>query len=407
MVTMYFPPCAAVAVHRMIGLARYLPRYGWNPIVVAPPNPPHEPSDPALTKLIPRETTTLISVPFAEGYWGKINRRFFPDKLWFRHARQACAQAIREHRPDAVYTTLPPYGLHRLGLSLKREFGLPWVACFRDPWAVLRQDVPSQPWKWLDARDERKTMELADLIVGISPRYSDGLRSAYSDHADKIVTITNGYDPDSFAENLTPPPRERLSILYTGELYFGRDPRPFLDALQQLDETPELPKLGFHFIGRCSPEQCDLPAEVKSRGLEHAVKLDGLIPYKDCLRTSMQADILLLIHTPGYAHGLPAKIFEYLGAHRPVLVLADHPGDIAWVLKESGTLHRIAPLADVAKIKQAIVELVRELKAGTPIAPADRDVMPFTRQDMARQFAERMDALMPSSRPSAARLVHA
>ncbi|MEI7686378.1 MAG: glycosyl transferase family 1, partial [Planctomycetota bacterium] len=70
MVTLYFPPCGAVAALRMTGLARYLPRYGWNPIVVAPPNPPHEPLDPSLAKLLPPETTTLISVPFAEGVWG-------------------------------------------------------------------------------------------------------------------------------------------------------------------------------------------------------------------------------------------------------------------------------------------------------------------------------------------------
>lgn len=395
--TYYFPPCAAVAVHRMVGMTRYLPQFGWNSIVVAPPNPPHEPTDPALVKLVPKETTTVIPVPFAEGYWGKINRKFFPDRLWLWQARRACERAIEEHKPDAVFTSLPPTSVHRVGLALKKKYGLPWMACFRDPWSKLRQDPPRFPESWFDARDERRTMESADAIIGISPIYSEGLRQAYPAHAHKITTITNGYDPDNFPADVAPPVRERLSILYTGELYFGRDPRPFLDALRELEWSPiaGLPKVGFHFIGRSSPEQCDLSAEAKARGLEHTVTIDGIIPYKECLRKSMEADILLLIHTPGYAHGLPAKIFEYLGARRPILVLADHPGDIAWVLKESGVLHRVAPLKDSARIKQALVELLGEIRAGTPVHP-EASALPFTRQDMARQFAERLDALVPA-----------
>ena len=48
----------------------------------------------------------------------------------------------------------------------------------------------------------------------------------------------------------------------------------------------------------------------------------------------------------GYPFGLPAKLFEYLGARRPILVLSDHAGDIGWVLREAGVPHRVAPLAD-------------------------------------------------------------
>jgi glycosyltransferase involved in cell wall biosynthesis len=393
MVTLYFPPCGAVAALRMTGLARYLPRYGWNPIVVAPPNPPHEPLDPSLAKLLPPETTTLISVPFAEGVWGKINRRFFPNRLWRRQALRACREAIREHKPDAVLTSHPPGFIHEIGLALKREFGLPWVASFRDPWFALGAktgDVDA------DARGERATLEAADLVVGVSPNYSEGMRREYPAQADKIVTITNGYDPDNFAEALTPPPRERLSILYTGELYFGRDPRPLLDAIKSLNDAPlpGLPRVGFDFIGRYMADQCDLPQEIASRGLESVTSITPVIPYKDCLRTTMQADILVLLHFPGFAHGLPAKIFEYLGARRPILALTDHPGDIAWVLKESGVLHRVAPQKDAGQIKQAIVEMLQEMKSGKPVARPLREPTPFTRQDMARQMAEQLDRVL-------------
>lgn len=396
MVTLYFPPCGAVAALRMTGLARYLPRYGWNPIVVAPPNPPHEPSDPGLEKLLPKETTTLISVPFAEGLWGKVNRKFFPNRLWTRQALQACRNAIREHRPDVVYTSHPPGFIHEIGLALKKEFGLPWVACFRDPWFALGAKQKDRRELEADERGERATIEAANVVIGVSPNYSEGIRREYPAQAHKVVTITNGYDPENFADHLSPPPRERLSILYTGEMYFGRDPRPFLDALKELHDSPPpgLPKVGFDFIGRYMPEQCDLPREIASRGLESVTTMSPVIPYKDCLRQSMQADILVLLHFPGFTHGLPAKIFEYLGARRPILALTDHPGDIAWVLKESGVLHRVAPQKNAAAIKTAIVELLQEMQSGKPVAPPLREPTPFTRLDMARQVAAQLDGLV-------------
>ena len=392
MVAYHFPPCAAVAVHRMIGLAKHLPARGWHSVVVAPPNPPHEPSDPGLLNSIPADATKIISVPFAEGFWGKVNRKFFPNKLWAWKAWRAAVRAVEEHKPDAIFTSHPPDCMHEIGLALKRRFNLPWIADFRDPWFALNRKLPNPRRTRRFQANEAETMRLADRIVGISPLYSDGLREAYPQHADKIITITNGYDPETFAEALTPPPRDRLSILYTGELYFGRDPRPFLDALRELETTPDAPKVGFQFLGRWSEDVCDLPAEVKSRDLESAVQVSGLVPYRECLRTMMQADILLLIHTPGYTHGLPAKIFEYIGARRPILVLTEHEGDIGWVLKKSGHLHRLAPMRDVAKIKQAIIELAQEVRRGAPVSPPGMETA-FTREQMAMQFAEQLDAI--------------
>src|SRR4051812_7819801 len=96
LLTAHFPPCAAVAVHRMLGLVRHLPAHGWESIVVAPPRVPFEPFDPALSSLVPAETTTLIPVAHPEGFWGKLNRKFAPDLLWRQHAWRACLRAIRE-----------------------------------------------------------------------------------------------------------------------------------------------------------------------------------------------------------------------------------------------------------------------------------------------------------------------
>ena len=170
-----------------------------------------------------------------------------------------------------------------------------------------------------------------------------------------------------------------------------------LDALADLKNDPASPKIGFDFVGRRDKEY-DLPSFVRQRKLENVVTVGGVIPYRECLRKTMQADILLLIHTPGYAHGLPAKIFEYIGARRPILVLTEKPGDIAWVLREAGVLHRVAPIGDKGAIRQATLELAQEIRRGTPVSTGDASS--FTRAAMAQRFADQLDALVPAVKPT-------
>jgi hypothetical protein len=88
---------------------------------------------------------------------------------------------------------------------------------------------------------------------------------------------------------------------------------------------------------------------------------------------------------------VPAKLYEYLGAGRPILALAEPDSDIAWVLRESKVLCRIAPPLDVPAIQTALAELVTAVRAGAPVTP-DRDALQqFTRERMAQRFADCLD----------------
>lgn len=391
--TMYFPPCAAIASQRMIGLVRYLPNYNWNTIVIAPPHVHDEPNDPNLIKLISSETNTLYTVPFIDGFLGKVNRKFFPDYLWMLQARIAYRKAILQHQPDIVLTSFPPMCVHKLGIWMKKTFNLPWIADFRDPCFIPGIHANHEGKKKLGG--EKKILKLADIVVSTSPTYTQRLKSAYPFAINKINTIFNGYDPDNFQFNLSPPPRERLSLLYTGELYSNRNPLGLLDALAQLESSPtsNMPKVGFHFIGRSNFEY-DLVKEVRARGLEDIVKIEGIKPYHECLQDTAQADILVLIQTEGQTATVPAKLYEYIGAKRPILALANPPGDIEWVLKNSGVLYRIAPVRDVNKIKQAIIELVFELSKNNSTIIDRPDLITFTREYMVQQFAELLNGML-------------
>lgn len=390
LLTYHFPPSGAVAVYRMLGLVRYLPRYGWQPIVVAPPHVPWEPYDSSLLELVPSETP-IERVPFATGIVGRLVQHLAPEAHWLYKAWPACRHLIHEHSPEAVVTSSPPGCVHRLGLWVKAKYKLPWLADFRDPWVTNAQSNEFPIHRVYERGVERKVMSNATKLIANTPLNQQGWAKEFPEQAHKIEIITNGFDPERFTH---PTPRNQsagVNVVHTGELYVGRDPRPFLDALQQLDVSDR--PASVDFIGRSTEGEFSLPAEIERRGLSDHVKVVGQIRYGDALARMMNADILLLVHTPGQSLGVPAKLYEYLGAGRPILALAEPESDVGWVLRESKVLHRIVPVTDVAAIRLAITELSRAARANEPVAVDPQALQKFTREHMARRFAECLDSV--------------
>jgi len=399
LVTYHFPPSGAVAVYRMLGLVRHLPKYGWQPIVVAPPPVPWEPEDASLLDHVP-PGTPVERVPFASGFSGKVIRYFAPEAHWFYMARPACRRLIQEHRPEAILTSSPPGCVHRFGLWAQSEFGLPWIACFRDPMSTNRKITNWTLFDRYERRLERKVMKHATALIANTPLNQQGWADAFPESASKIVTIPNGFDPERFPVPIAAAPNTgTLTMLYAGELYWGRDPRPLLEALAELQGDRFPVKL--EFLGRATDPVYDVPNEIHRRGLDDVVRQCPQQPYAYAIDRMMNVDINVIIHTPGQLIGVQAKLYEYLGAGRPILALAEPNSDIAWVLRESKVLHRIAAPADVPQIKKALVELTRAVQAGEPAVPDHAALLQFTRERMAQRVAECLDHCVRPHQPSA------
>jgi glycosyltransferase involved in cell wall biosynthesis len=401
LITYHFPPSAASGSFRMLGLARHLPRHDWQVIVVAPPRLPLEPVDSELGGQVPAETV-VCPVPYPQGRGIRLLRRLAGNAIWLPPALRACRRAVREHQPDAVLTSSPPHWVHLLGLSVKRHFGIPWVADFRDPWITNNKPPAGRPcrrrWQtfW-----ERRVFASADALIANAPRAGAGLEAAYPEYRDKIHVVTNGYDPESFPPPAPRVPGRPLRIVHAGELYAGRDPRPLLDALKTLHagDGASTSRWRLCFLGRTGDPGFNLEQAIRDRGLQDHVEIGGQVAYARSLRDMAEADMLLLLDTPGRRLGVPAKLYEYLGAGRPILALAEPDSDVGWVLRESGISHRIVPYNDSAKIEQGLVEMTNGLADN---GHSDVDVQPlraFTREAMAGQVADLLDALVSGPVP--------
>jgi glycosyltransferase involved in cell wall biosynthesis len=398
--TYHFPPSAASGAYRLLGFARHLPRYGWRTDVIAPASLPWEPTDQHLLEQVSADTT-IHSVAYPRGRMSKVFRRLAKFGVWLPGALRMLRRVVSEARPDAVLTSGPPHCVHALGMYAKRFFGIPWAADFRDPWVVGDAEEERKLLRVrLARRWERIFLHNADLVIGNAPRARAALQNAYPEFGDKIVTITNGFDPEGFPPRLPRDPAQKeIRILHAGEIYCGRDPRPFLDALTELHEGEEslAQSLRARFLGRAT----DVAREIRSRGLTETVTADGQVPY-DVVRVAMaEADILLLLDSPGRKVGVPAKLYEYLGADAAILALTEEDGDTAEVLRQSGVLHRIAPPLHPERIRRAVKELVACVRKQNGAQIGDRRVEIFTRAATAGLLAGYLDHMTSAAQNTA------
>ena len=392
----HFAPSAASATHRLLGFVRHLPSYGWRCVVVAPPGLPWEATDEALLRRVP-PATAIHQVPYPAGKLWKPLRWAAPWGCWLLRAWGESTRVIRRHRPDAILTSGPPHHIHMLGRHLRRWWGLPWVADFRDPWVAGDPSTFGKPQGW-EHGAEAAAMRDAQAIIANTPGARDLLAKAYPQFAAKMVSITNGYDPENFESNLAPPlSGPTLEIVHPGQMYANRDPGPFVEAIRGVGVGERLGKaLRVRFIGgfMFPAQKTALRNQISALGLEGAISIEGQVSYAESLRAMVQGDVLLLVDTPGRRAGVPAKLYEYIGAGRPILALAELDSDVAWVLRESGVAHRIAPPLDAGAIRRALTELLRDpatARCGGQPRPVQSR---FTRGSLAGELAGLLDSCL-------------
>ncbi len=395
--TLYFPPCAGSGVFRMLGLVRHLPTFHWQTMVVAPPKMPWEPEDHELLNRIPPETI-VRRARYPHGRVWNMLKLGAAYERWLPHAMPVCGRLIAHQRPDAVLTSGPPHAVHLLGMWLKRRHGLPWVADFRDPWIAGGWQRRGLRRRW-EPYLERMVMRHADVVVANAPRACASLQAAFPDCRDKMISIANGFDPGDFSSGKEPAARNgstevsrTVRIVHTGDLYFRRDPRALLDAVQRLDATADGDRtpLKLRFVGQTH----DLDVEVRRRDMESLVEILPHVEYRQSQAEMTRADVLLLIDAPGRRTGVPAKLYEYLGAGRPILALAEPDGDTAWVLRESGAEHRLVRSDDAAGIQTSLAELVEVSRRADARRTDAGSLSQFTREHMAQLLAEALDRLV-------------
>jgi glycosyltransferase involved in cell wall biosynthesis len=388
-ISYYFPPSGGPGVQRILKFVKYLPEYGWEPVVLTVEDGDFPARDESLLNEIPANTKvyrTKIFEPY--GFYRKITGRkkssaidvdninkegkkkiseqvaefiratfFIPDarRGWLRYAVREGKKILDTEKPDVIFSSSPPYTCAMIAMKLKRyhfkKYGkqIPWVSDFRDAWTGYL----TTPDRWLipaviDAGYERNTLEHADALTMVANGIKDDFDAKYPgiSKEKEYFLIRNGFDSEDYKGlKYDKSKNEKFTVVYTGSMYGKRNPFFFINTLTGLvkENKADINKIKLIFVGRMGG---DIVNYIESSYLKQVIEHIPYVPHSESIKNLLKADaMLLLIDEDKYSKMiLSGKVFEYLGASlitgKPVLAIAPESalgGEAADLIRETSS----------------------------------------------------------------------
>jgi len=413
LVSPYFPPMGVVGAKRPLFLARNLPRFGWDAVVLAA-DPARENPDPSLGELVPE------SLAVSRGYGSRLRGLFGRKKrakpkprekrvrvlgrempiLWpFDPYLVDAPAAIREarrlverHSARAIAVCADPFSAFFVGMSVAARTDLPLVLDLRDPWSLHpgRAAMRPAPTRAVVRAVERRAFERAAKVVLNTEDCLAAYRDAYRGIVpeERFTFIRNAFDPSVFADGAAPPRDASFVVLHFG---FFRRFVPSLPLLEGFERFVRAEKLSpadarLRCVGGLRPED---EADARRLGIAEFVEAVAPVPYRRTQSTLAAADVLAVVVDPRSRLCVPAKIYDYLAAERPILAISD-VDEVGRILAETGA-GRSFPRGDTAAVAAALADMRAKKLRGELRGPDAAAVRSFGAEAQARRFAAVLD----------------
>ena len=404
MIAYHFPPLAGSSgIQRTLRFAQHLTKFGWEPLVLtAHPRAYERTSDDLMADIPPGVVVqrafaldTARHLSIGGRYVGAMAR---PDRWvsWKYAAIREGMRMICEFAPQAIWSTYPIATAHMIGAALHKRSGLPWIADFRDP--MVQDGYPTDPQVWQSFKEiEEETLASARVVTFTTPGAARTYRLRYPANTSKIEVLENGYDEETFAavEGTAPTQRsesrELITLLHSGIVYPAeRDPTPLFEALGNLKRrgvlSPGTVKIRF----RAAVHDELLNTLAKEYDVVDFVDCQPAIPYREALAEMLSADGLLVMQASNCNEQIPAKIYEYLRAGRPILALTDPEGDTATSLRHAG-VRDMARLDSVDEIERLLPGFIETLRNGQGLTPDKRIVQEASREGRTARLVDYLE----------------
>lgn len=402
LIAFHFPPFSGSSgLQRTLRFTRYLPEFGWEPLVLSADPRAYPAVSNDLMKEVPEGVVVERAFALDAARHFAIAGRYLrltalPDRwaTWWLAGVMAGRRLIREYQPSVIMATYPIATAHVIGSTLARLTGLPLVADYRD--AMVVDDYPEDAAsRWAYARIERRVVRRASAAVFTTPQSVDLYRRRYpQEEQGKFLCIRNGYDENDFLGFDTDGarvPRSRLRLVHSGTLKLTeRDPRPFLWALSDLVRAGEVRPDSLEVIFRAPADEQGHRRLIAEAGLDDIVRVEPPIAYSRALAEMVDADALLIFQDAQCNHLVPAKLYEYIRAQRPVLALTDARGETAHLIGEAGA-GVIVDIESREQIRAVLPGFLRQLREGRAPRPTLLQARRYSRRNQAAEMAALFD----------------
>lgn len=425
-ITYYWPPASGAPVNRILKFYNYLPEFGWEPVILTTESGDFPFEDANLlcdvrpdTKIFrskgisfhkifrfisPASKKTFISYDFTDAshrsFMDKVSRWFkyniIPDTRlpWYFSTVKNAVKIIREEKIDLIFTSSPPQTNHLIACKAARKTGIPWVADFRDPWTDVFWLADSKMrMKFIhnmDKRIERKILSGTDAVVTVGPTLVDILQPKTPK---KVFQITNGYDENYFKDS-SYQPNKKFRITYAGSLSKEQDPKCFFDALEVLKQNVDFyENLEIFFIGNFPPFLHDM---IDHSSYKEKIVFLPYMPYADSLKSIALSELLLMFvpKTSDNKCIITSKLFDYLGAQRPVLAFGPTDCDAAVIIKDvgAGAIYDYSDSRNAADFILKNFNVWKSEEKGVQMQP--EKIEQYTRRNLTQKLSEIFDTIL-------------
>lgn len=411
-------------MQRWLKMAKYLPEFGWEPVIYTALNAEYPIIDLSLEKDIPPRIK-VIKFPIWEPYsWYKkftgqkkeekvysgfltedkprsisqkisiwIRGNFFiPDArcFWIKPSIKFLSEELSKNPVDAIISTGTPHSMHLIALGLKERLQIPWLADFRDPWTNIDFYDQLMLSKWADARHrklEKRVLTAADKVTTVSWHWAEELGQIGNR---KVDVITNGYDEADY-QGKEIRMDDKFSISHIGLLSADRTLTAFWGALHDL--CLEIPSFKADLLIRLVGKvDYAVFQEIERFGLAGHLDHIEYVPHDEAIVLQRQSAVLLLVlnNVSNVLGHIPGKLFEYLASGRPIFGIGNTSGDAARILRETsrgvfnGFEEKTGMKSDILKLYQS--------RSKSIIPDATVNVNIYSRESLARRVADILDS---------------
>ncbi len=400
-----FPPIGGSGSLRPLMLARHLPQHGWEPVVLTVKNPDwYYANDPELLDDLP-PNVSIVRASMLRSTWfyrflnplriksiDKLIRIYLlhPDEQigWLPFAHSKAVKIMQNHNISALYSTSGPLTSHLIALLLKRRFGIPWIAEFRDEWFEdPALPMPTTIHKRFHFHLEKLIVAEADKIVTLAPEFNMFLMK-HAVPLDKFYTIPIGIEDDRLKVQLQKVSPKQFTVVYAGLIYDTFPPDRFLKAVNELIKEQKISaqEITIRFVGAITIKSVLDPFGI--------VECTGFMNRSKALEEEDNADLLLLLLSRERGNGvIPSKIFEYMASGNPILALVPPEGAVAEIIERTKT-GNVVDFYNTGEIKQTFLTLYEHWKNGTlNLSPDWGEINKYRQTTLFKKIADMLDEL--------------
>ncbi|WP_458455558.1 glycosyltransferase [Methanobrevibacter sp.] len=370
-IAFYYNHTNEIASKRLQGVSKYLPKFGFEPIVIVPKtaNPTVEfdnvqvietPYEDMISRFIPnkkgRETKKEMTsqdnenkfVSKAISIAGELFA--YPDgmKYWKKPAFSKCCEIIENENVSGIISSSFPITSHIIAHDLKKKYDLPWIADLRDLWNLNPYIHHTAIRRHFEKKLEMKTFENADVLTTTTPLAKETLQTLHP--TKKIISVVSGYDPEEYENIIRTEFSDKLTLMYAGSLYAGkRDPSILFQAINELINEKKIIKdeITVDFYG----DTTNLKDLSEKYDLSSNVGIHGKISHEEVLQNQANSDVLLLISWMNRNEKMfiPGKVYEYIASKKPILSIGYPEGSLKELIEKTNIGYHVSTVDETKK----------------------------------------------------------